>query len=178
LGFHAIAPADFRSSMAVQVSVFAVAGKMYFLLALQLIHVLSAAALFGAMFYSIMIIQPKSRKYFSDQQFEEFIAFISNGARWKMLIGLASIALSGFLLIPFHRDSPGKLWTILILSKIVVLIITVTLFCYVSWRLWPARIFATPEEIPRFQRLFRKVGFAMLTLVTIEFILGIIAHAC
>jgi hypothetical protein len=58
------------------------------LFAVRLVHVLASAAIFGAMFYSITVIQPRARRYFqSPHDFEEFIAVISNGARWKVLGG-------------------------------------------------------------------------------------------
>jgi uncharacterized membrane protein len=144
---------------------------------LLLIHVLASAALFGAMFYSITLIQPKAKRFFQKpEDFEEFITFISNGARWKVLGGYAVIAITGFALIPFHHSPMSRTWMILITTKIILLAAAVIFFSYVSWRLWPSRVFATPEEIPKYQRLFRLVGFVMITFVTIDFVLGVVAH--
>jgi uncharacterized membrane protein len=145
---------------------------------LRLVHVLAAAAMFGAMFYSFTVLQPRARRYFQNpKDFEEFITFISNGARWKVLSGFGLIAVSGFALILLRQSDMNRAWTIIIAAKVVVLFLAVAFFCFVSWRLWPARVFATPDEIPRLQRAFRLVGFTMLTLMAVEFVLSIIAHA-
>jgi uncharacterized membrane protein len=142
-----------------------------------IVHVLASAALFGAMFYSIAVVQPRAKRFFErPAEFEEFVAFVSNGARWKVLGGYAVIAASGFALMGLgHRERSG-VWVVLIVAKIVVLVAAVILFSIVSWRWWPARVFATAEEVPKFQKLFRRVGFAMIAFVGIEFVLGIVAH--
>jgi len=144
------------------------------------IHVLAAAALFGAMFYSLTIVQPNAKKHFKNaQDFEEFMGSIGDGARWKVLSGLGLIAVTGLILIPFHQSATNHLnhvWMALIAGKIIILAVVGALFCYVSWRLWPRRIFAIPEEFPKYQRTFRLLGFVMLTLVGMEFVLAIIAH--
>ncbi|HZN75419.1 MAG TPA: hypothetical protein VFC00_27615 [Micromonosporaceae bacterium] len=41
-----------------------------------------------------------------------------------------------------------------------------------SWRGWPRRVFALPDELPALQRRFRRVALAMLCLVTLAYILG------
>ena len=130
------------------------------------------------MFYSITVVQPRAKRFFEKpEDFEEFVTFVSNGARWKVLGGYAVIAVTGFALVPFRRGEMSRAWMVLMGAKIVVLVAAVTLFSIVSWRWWPARVFATAEEIPKFQRLFRRVGFAMVTFVAIEFVLSLIAHA-
>ena len=159
-------------------SVMAVSGMAILTFILRAGHILSSSALFGAMFYSIAVLQPRAKRYFDEpRQFEEFIAFVSNGARWKMLAGFALIAMTGFMLMRLRGANNNRIWTGLICAKISVLIVMVCFFSFVSWRLWPAHIFATTEEIPKFQRLFRFVAFTMMTLVTLEFILAFIAHS-
>jgi len=145
--------------------------------AVRLLHVLASAAMFGAMFYSITVIQPRARRYFQNpQDLEEFVAFISNGARWKVLSGFGLLGASGLALLIFHHEALNRTGTALMIAKIFILLVAVSFFCFVSWRLWPARIFATPEEIPRFQRIFRRVGFTMIAMMTIEFLLATLAH--
>lgn len=50
------------------------------------------------------------------------------------------------------------------------------LFGWVSWRLWPACVFALPAEIPGWQQRFDVVGSVLLGSVYAEFILGVAAH--
>jgi len=144
---------------------------------IRFVHIIASAGLLGAMGYSIGVVQPRARRFFEKPaDFEEFTAFISNGARWKMLGTLAVIGLTGALLIIFHPREADHRWLALIAAKMLVLLIATVVFCYASWRLWPARIFASPEEIPKFQRRFRLVGYAMITMVVLEFVLAAVAH--
>jgi hypothetical protein len=50
------------------------------------------------------------------------------------------------------------------------------LFLHTSWRLWPARIFAAPSDIPRFQRTFRRVAITMITLASLSTAAGVLLH--
>jgi len=141
-------------------------------------HVLAGAAWFGAMFYSLVVLHPRARQFFrSDAEFEEFIATLANGARWKMLSGFATIGVSGLVLIPFVRPhSWTRTWIALIAAKSALLLLAVGIFCYVSWWLWPSRIFATPDEIPAIQRKFRRIAIALITIAALPTILGLLAR--
>ena len=130
------------------------------------------------MFYSLTVLQPRAKAFFDDdQQFEEFVAIVSQRARWKVLSAFAVVLLSGLALIPLsHPPSPSCWWLSLIVTKLVLFVAALIVFCYASWWLWPARIFATPEEIPAFQKRFRRVGIAMIVLVGLDLALGVLAH--
>jgi hypothetical protein len=47
---------------------------------------------------------------------------------------------------------------------------------YVSWRLWPARIFALPAEVPHFQRAFRRVAVTKIAIAGLGMALGVLSH--
>lgn len=144
---------------------------------LRLAHILASAAMFGAMFYSFTLIHPRARKFFQNpQDFEEFITFISSGARWKVLGGFALIGSSGLALAILNPADTQQPSHAVLLIKSLLLMVAIAFFCFVSWKLWPQRIFATPEEVPRFQRLFRWVALVMISLVTIEFVISIAGH--
>jgi hypothetical protein len=64
----------------------------------------------------------------------------------------------------------------LIAGKVGALAAALSLFLYTSWRLWPARIFAAPDEIPRFQRTFRRVAITMITLAGLSTVCGVLLH--
>lgn len=142
------------------------------------LHGLAGAAWFGSMFYSLTVLQPRAKKYFGDEErFEEFVATIGRGARWKVLTAFALVLVSGAALVPLARPSPAPGWWVaLMVAKAVLFAATLVVFCYTSWRLWPARIFATPQEAPAFQRKFRLVRYTMIVLVAISLCLGIVAH--
>jgi hypothetical protein len=48
-------------------------------------------------------------------------------------------------------------------------------FWWVSWRGWPARVFALPAELPAQQRRFRRIALLMTGLVGAAFVLGELA---
>jgi len=140
-------------------------------------HVLAGAAWFGAMLYSLAVLHPRARSFFrSPRQFEEFIAYLAAGARWKVLGSAAFIVVTGLGLLLLQvagPPSPGK-WACLV-TKSILLVVAVSLFCFVSWVLWPARVLASAEEIPKFQRRFRIIAVTLLALVGASIVLGVVS---
>ena|ERR1022692_4476099 len=140
-------------------------------------HVLAGGAWFGAMLYSLMVLHPRARSFFSSsRQFEEFIAHVAAGARWMVLSGAAFIALTGIglLLLPgAEHTSTGR--NACVIAKTVFFVIAVGLFCFTSWRLWPARTLASVEEIPKFQQSFRRIAVTLLVLMGLSMVLGVLS---
>ena len=109
-------------------------------------------------------------------QFEEFIAHIAAGARWKVLSVAAFVALTGIgLLLMPSAEQTSTLLNACFVAKSVLFVITVSLFCFTSWRLWPARTLASAEEIPKFQQTFRRIAVALLVLVGLNIVLGVLS---
>lgn len=142
------------------------------------VHALAGAAWFGSMFYSLTVFQPRALAYFVDPvRFEDFIAAVSRGARWKVLSAFGIVLLSGIALALFDHPRPiTGIWVTLIVVKSALFLVALAIFCHVSWNLWPARIFATPEEAPLFQKRFRRIGLILLLLVGSDLVLGVMAH--
>jgi uncharacterized membrane protein len=149
------------------------------ILAFGTIHVLATGAWFGAMLYSLVVLQPRAMLYFDrPQEFENFIAAVSDGARSKVLWAAGLSALSGAgMAVATWPEENSTAWVLLGAVKIVLLLLALVVFGYASWRLWPARVMATREEIPRFQVAFRRVGLAMLTLIGSAAVLGVAMRA-
>ena len=150
----------------------------FFHAALAIAHALSSAAWFGAMFYSLTVMQPRARRFFaSDAEFEEFVATVAQGARWNVLAAFAFVALTGVGLVVVARPEPlTTRWLVIVALKVVLFALAVAIFSYASWRLWPRRIFASPAELPSIRRQFRVVGFALLMIAAGSFALGILPH--
>ncbi len=146
--------------------------------ALAVSHALASAAWFGSMFYSLTVMQPRAKRYFDTlQEFEEFVATVAQGARWKVLSAFAFVAVTGAGLIILARPaSPSRVWIALMTVKCVLFLAALAIFCYASWRLWPRRIFATPEELPSIQRAFHTVGWTLLSIAGTSMVLGILPH--
>jgi len=143
---------------------------------LAVAHALAGAVWLGAMCYSLFQLHPRAHAYFKDQkEFETFIATVSHGARWKVLGALAFVAATGVGLLALRGDGPRPLeWWVYLSVKGVLWLAAVALFAHVSWRMWPARLFALPEEAPHFQRRFQRVALVMITLAAASFALGVI----
>jgi hypothetical protein len=145
---------------------------------LAIVHALAGATWLGAMVYSFVVLHPHARRYFEQEtEFEAFIAAISHGARWPVLLALALLGGTGGGLVALSRPQPpAPLWMALIAGKGVALAAALSLFLYTSWRLWPARIFAPPDEVRRFQRTFHRVAITMITLASFSTACGVLLH--
>jgi hypothetical protein len=144
---------------------------------LAIVHGLAGAAWFGAMVYSLTVLQPRATRYFDrPERFEDFITAVSAGARYPVLAAFALVGCSGLGLLLTDWKMTSTLWIVLIAAKGCLFLAALTLFVYTSWRLWPARVLALREEIPALQRTFRRVGWTMITLVGLNLVLGIVAH--
>jgi hypothetical protein len=140
-------------------------------------HVLAGAAWFGAMFYSLLVLHPRARSFFSStSKFEEFITYLAAGARWKVLGGAFFIALTGvgLLFLPSKEQISTPFYTC-VYVKAVLFVIAVGLFCFTSWVLWPARVLASQEEVPRFHRLFRIIAITLLLIIGMSMAIGIVS---
>jgi hypothetical protein len=146
--------------------------------ALAVIHALAGAAWLGAMVYSLFVLHPRAHAYFPrEAEFESFITAVSHGARRKVLTGLALIGLSGAALALVRwPESPAVSWLVLLGAKVVLFAAALGLFVYVSWRMWPARVFAVGAEVPQIQKAFRRVGLAMVTLAALGMTFGVLMH--
>jgi uncharacterized membrane protein len=144
---------------------------------IAVIHVLAAAAWFGAIFYSHMFLYHRARAYFpAAADFEDFTTAISHGARRPVIAALGVVALSGVALLLLARGSHSSAWWAFISAKAVLFLAIIGLFAYISWRMWPARVFATARELPGTQRRFRRVAWLMLVLAGLSMALGVAAH--
>lgn len=139
---------------------------------LAIIHAGLAAAWVGGMAYSLFVVQPKLKRFFGtdEESREHLTAVIASGNRWKVLALIAVIAATGVVLLAL---TDTKLWIHAL--KAILLIVATGIFWYVSWRHWPRRVFATPEERPALQNQLRLLATTMLALAGTAFALGVIA---
>ena len=144
---------------------------------LAVAHVLAGAAWFGAMFYSYAVLHPRARSFFRNpQQFEDFITHIAAGARWKVLGGAAFILVTGLSLMLYPVDGALSHWKLgLRITKAILFVVAVGLFCFTSWVLWPARVMATAQELPKFHQRFRIIALALLVLIGGSLAIGAIS---
>jgi Flp pilus assembly protein TadB len=133
---------------------------------LVLIHAGVAALWLGSMAYSLFVVQPKlSRMAGGDpEKVEDLHRELAQGNRWPVVGLIATLWVTGALLTQ-RLTFPVSL-------KAMALLVATALFYWVSWRAWPRRVFALPQELPALQRQFRRVAIAMFGLVGLAFALG------
>ncbi|MQA05886.1 MAG: hypothetical protein GEV07_25290 [Streptosporangiales bacterium] len=126
------------------------------------------------MAYSLAVVQPRVERTLGDDA-EELLVVLGSGARWKVLGLIAVLAASGVALV-FLTAQRSPVWWVAVAVSGVALLAAAGVFCVVSWRMWPARVFAVRDELPVHRRRFRLVAWTMLTLTGIATFAGVVAH--
>jgi uncharacterized membrane protein len=145
---------------------------------LILVHLGVGAGWLGGMLYSLFVVQPRVARVMPDPaRAEELYRELGAGNRWRVVGLIAALAVSGLALL-YVQSGHSALWWAVVAAKMLLLVAASVLFWWVSWRGWPRRVFALPEELPAEQARFRRVALAMAGLVGLAFVLGIAAsHA-
>lgn len=123
----------------------------------KLVHVLGAILWIGSIYFSASALHQRAPALFArDEDFESFITGLSDKNRYRHLLAFSASLLSGVALtyLAWAKYTPRQTWAwSLIILKVVLFIISALIFSYISWRLWPSRIFALPEELRQQRRL-------------------------
>ena len=129
-------------------------------------HLTLAAIWLGSMTYSLVVVQPRVARFFADgDRREEFFARLAHGNRWPVVALVITLMLSAVaVMVSTPRVVAGYG------AALVLYAGAAAVFYNVSWRHWPARVFALPQELPGFQRRLRFQAWAMLGLVGAAFI--------
>lgn len=137
---------------------------------LTLVHAGVGALWLGAMAYSLFTVQPKIAAMVGGdaERVEDAQRILAHGNRWRVVGLIGALWASGIALaaVDTNRDWP------VIAAKAVLLAAASALFWWVSWRGWPRRVFALPDELPALQRRFRAAAITMLALVGAAFALS------
>jgi uncharacterized membrane protein len=132
-------------------------------------HLTIAAVWLGSMAYSLTVVQPKVARFFADEQRrEDFLITLAQGNRWKVVPLIAALLLTALgVMLTVHDQAVGY--------AVVAALYTVAteVFGNVSWRHWPARVFAVPDELPKFRRSLLVQARVMLALVATAFLIGL-----
>jgi hypothetical protein len=140
---------------------------------LVLVHAGVAALWLGSMAYSLFVVQPRLPRMIGSptgvERLEDAQRELAQGNRWPVVGLITTLWVTGALLSLFHT---GPWWPLAV--KVLLLATATVLFWWVSWRGWPRRVFALPEELPGLQRRFRAVAVTMFALVGAAFALSIV----
>lgn len=142
------------------------------------VHTLAVAAWFGCMVYSVTLVQRHPAVSEQPAVYEDFVTTLSHGVRWQVLGMLAAIVPTWAAIVLLRvaaPDPPGAWWIALVVTKSATLLFATALFWYLSWRLWPRRIFALPEELPGIRAQFRVTSILLTFALGAALALGIAA---
>lgn len=130
------------------------------------VHLGLAAMWCGSMGYSLVVVQPKVARFgFDDDRLEEFLTLLAQGNRWKVIPIVAALLTTGAGVAAVSDGGMRGVFT----GILVVYGAAATIFADVSWRHWPARVFALPQERPALRRALRLRAWTMLVLVASAF---------
>ncbi|MET7426889.1 hypothetical protein [Dactylosporangium sp. NPDC005555] len=133
------------------------------------VHLGLAAMWCGSMGYSLVVVQPKvARSGFDDDRLEEFLTLLAQGNRWKVVPIVAALLATAAGILAVTGDALFVLVLLLYCAAAAV-------FADVSWRHWPARVFALPEERPALRRALKLRAWTMLVLVATAFTAALVA---
>ena len=135
------------------------------------VHLALAGVWLGSMAYSLVVVQPRVDRYCTDPvRREELLVTLANGNRRPVLVLIAGLLGTGVAALLVRPEA--RLGYALALGLYLP---ATALFWYVSWRHWPARVFALPDELPGYQRRLRRLAWAMAGLVGAAFVSALVA---
>jgi putative copper export protein len=143
---------------------------------LAAVHLLSAAAWFGALVYRAFFVDPRAARFFRHgPEFERFSLDLAHGMRLVVLSALLTCGLSGFALLGLKWNSADE-WQMLMAVKAGLWAVAFALFAYISWVFWPNRVFATAAEWPRVRRQGFWLALTMIGIAGLGTVLGQLAR--
>ena len=145
------------------------------LLAMTVLHLAVAGIWVGSMSYSLTVVQPRLARYFPDvHERERLLITLANGNRWRVVGLIAVLGGSGLTVVV---RSVAQWTAVGFTAALVCYAGAAGVFWYVSWRHWPARVFALEAEVVGFQRRLRRLATAMLVLVAGGFVIAVTVTA-
>jgi hypothetical protein len=134
-------------------------------------HLVLVATWFGSMAYSLGVVQPRVAKFFPDERRrEDFLLVLAHGNRWRV-VGLLAVVTATCVAVVI--TTPARRTAVGYAASLVLYAAAGGVFAHVSWRHWPARVFALPAELAGFRRRLRVQAVAMLVLVGTAFVVAL-----
>jgi hypothetical protein len=146
---------------------------------LDVVHTLTIGGWFGCQIYSVTLVQRHPAMERDSAAYEDFICDLGRNARWTILAVLAAAlpAWVGIVLIRALTTDVSPLWVGLAAAKSAFLLVAIAFFAYLSWHLWPLRLFALPDELPQIRRTFWWTSTLIMCALATSLTFGIVANA-
>lgn len=139
-----------------------------FIAAVQVCHLVLAAIWMGSMIYSLIVVQPKVAAFFTDDEEREvFLAALANGNRWRVVALAGALTDSGAVVVAGADSTPVRVGYS---AALILYLAAVAVFIDVSWRHWPARVFALAHERAGFRKALKRRAWTMAALVGTGFV--------
>ncbi|MBV8931273.1 MAG: hypothetical protein JOZ47_17125 [Kutzneria sp.] len=133
-------------------------------LPLVVAHLTMAAVWLGSMTYSLAVVQPKTARFFpSERAREDFLVVLAHGNRWRVVALVAALLITDTALYVLTGGFGY-------LTALPLYAIAGGIFVHVSWRHWPARVFALDHELAGYRKRLRIMATTMTALVGAAFL--------
>lgn len=144
---------------------------------IAVVHLWIGAVWLGGVWLSLVNLHRRGPALFADEaEFERVIAGFTRGNRWLLLGASGAMVGSGGLLW-WLIDAPSPAWSALVWAKVALLIGNVVAFSYVSWIIWPRRLFALAAELPAIRRRQTRLRVVSVLCLAASAALGVVAHS-
>lgn len=142
------------------------------------LHVWAWGLYFGSLVYVYFRLVPDARRHFaSDERLEAFSLTTADGLRWWIFGALGLAGATGVALLairpPPLRDT--TFWA-LVGVKAGLLVATLAVYTYVSYVMWPRRVFVAREDRPAEQHRFLRVAYLLMALLAAQALAGAALH--
>lgn len=145
---------------------------------LHLLHLWVWALYCGGLTHIYFRLVPDIRRWLaSDERYEEFSLTTAHGLRWWIFGALITAGVTGVGLVLVRPQATDRVWWGLVGAKAVLLLVTLALYAYVSYVMWPRRVFVATADRPAMQRRFLRVAWLLIGLLTSQLLLGALAYA-
>ncbi|NDL57536.1 hypothetical protein [Phytoactinopolyspora mesophila] len=142
--------------------------------ALAVAHIGLLAVWLGSMLYSLLIVQPRAARFFAadDDTLEEFLTVLGSGNRRPVVGIVVALFATGGALAAVETNTASE---VLFAVEGMLLAVAAFVFARVSWRLWPRRVFALPEERGGHRAALHRHALLMVGLVGAAFVVAVVA---
>lgn len=142
------------------------------------LHVWTWGIYLGSVTYIYFRLFPDIRQWLeSEDRFEEFSLVTGDGLRWWIYGALIAAGVSGVALVVLQpRGSLSSWWWTLIALKAALLLATLAVYTYVSYVMWPRRVFVALADRPAEQQRFFRIALLLMSLLIGQVLLGAAAH--
>lgn len=147
---------------------------------LYLIHTVALGGWFGTQIYSVLLVQRHPAQDEDPAYFEDFATRMAHGTRYNLLAVIAAMLPTWVVIVAVRAASGaglGAVWLWLVVIKSLAMLAAVALFAYLSWHVWPVRIFALPDELPAVRRRFFALSAGILCSTGLALAVGVVEQS-